>query len=229
MSIAVKSTCAPASSLLRRLVMVATGGVAGGRLWLGGAHGKGGEVTTGSIIVMEGVSTIVMPSALEAAAGVPRVEAREVCIAATVVDSGTAIVAVMITLPGAMAMVTSAASTPAAVATLRRTLEVSGKSSMLPLAVSVTTMLAVEGGRGGEETPQTSSKSNWHPVPAVQPSASSAVVQSLAPAAWQMASASANVLSRVHGQPAFDAPHTEQPGRLDGQAGEGLTSAQHRT
>ena len=73
------------------------------------------------------------------------------------------------------------------------------------------------------------SPSNRHPVPAVQPSASSAAVQSLAPAAWQMASASAKVLSRVHGQPAFDAPHTEQPGRLDGQAGEGLTSAQHRT
>ena len=112
---------------------------------------------------MEGVSTIVMPSALEAAAGVPRVEAREVCIAATVVDSGTSIVAMMITLPGAMSMATSAVSTPAAVATLRCTLEVSGKSSMLPLAVSVTRILAVEGGegdaggRGGEGTPQTSS------------------------------------------------------------------------
>ena len=148
--------------------MEATGGVAGGRLWLGGGCGKGGEVTPGSMIVMEGVSTIVMPSAMEAVAVVPRVEAREVCIAAAVVDSGTAIVAEIITLPGAMAMVTSAVSTPAAVATLRRSVsvEVSGKSSMLPLAVSVTTMLAGgggegdAGGRGGEGTPQTSSKSN---------------------------------------------------------------------
>ena len=78
--------------------------------------------------------------------------------------------------------------------------------------------------------PQTSSKSNRHPVPAVQPSSSSVAVQSLAPAAWQMASASAKVLSRVHGQPAFDSPHTEQPGRgRDGQAGESLTSEQQRT
>ena len=85
------------------------------------------------------------------------------------------------------------------------------------------------GGRGGEGTPHTSSKSKRHPVPAVQPSASSAVVQSLAPAARQMASASAKVLSRAHGQPAFDAPHTEQPLRGDPQAGETLTSVQQRT
>ena len=136
------------------------GGGLGGSGEGGGGEGGAWEAAAAVLIVTEGVPSIAMPSALEAAAGVPRVEAREVCIAATVVDSGTAIVAVMITLPGAMAMVTSAASTPAAVATLRRTLEVSGKSSMLPLAVSVTTMLAVEGGRGGEETPQTSSKSN---------------------------------------------------------------------
>ena len=130
--------------------MEATGGVAGGRLWLGGGCGKGGEVTPGSMIVMEGVSTIVMPSAMEAVAVVPRVEAREVCIAAAVVDSGTAIVAEIITLPGAMAMVTSAVSTPAAVATLRCTLEVSArKSPMLPPAVSKTRILAVEGGSAG--------------------------------------------------------------------------------
>jgi hypothetical protein len=189
------------------------------------------------------------------------------------VDSGTSIVAMMITLPGAMSMATSAVSTPAAVATLRCTLEVSGKSSMLPLAVSVTRILAVEGGsaggggglgeggggegggsvggdgdvrelgggkgegkgsegeRGGsgEGTPQTISKSNRHPVPAVQPSASSVAVQSLAPAAWQIASASANVLSRAHAQPASDSPHTEQPLRRDCQAGESLTSEQQRT
>ena len=77
--------------------------------------------------------------------------------------------------------------------------------------------------------PQISSKSKRQPVPAVQPPCSSAAVQSLAPTDRQMASASAKVLSRVHGQPAFDSPHTEQPGRLDCQAGESLTSEQHRT
>ena len=203
MSIAVKSTCAPESSFVSKLVVVAIGGDAeggggegpggggegpggggegeggggegpggGGDAEGGGCEGPGGggeggawEAATAVPIVTEGVPSIAMPSAFEAAVVVPRVEAREVCIAATVVDSGTAIVAVMITLPGAMAMVTSAVSTPAAVATLRRSVsvEVSGKSSMLPLAVSVTTMLAVEGGegdaggRGGEGTPQTSS------------------------------------------------------------------------
>lgn len=171
MSIAVKSTCAPASSLfVRKLVVVVMGGDAGGRLWLGGGRGKGGKVM---IVITEGCSTIVMPSALEAAAVVPRFEAREACIASAVVDAGTAMVAVMITLPGAMAMTTSAVLTPAALATFRCTLEVSGRSSMLPLAVSVTTISAVEGGAGaacagggvdggscGAETPHTSSKSN---------------------------------------------------------------------
>ena len=85
------------------------------------------------------------------------------------------------------------------------------------------------GGGLGEGTPHTSSKSNIHPVPAVQPPASSAAVQSLAPAARQMASAWAKVWLRVHGQPAFDAPHTEQPGFGDPQAGESLTLEQHRT
>ena len=85
------------------------------------------------------------------------------------------------------------------------------------------------GGTGGEGTPHTSSKSNRHPVPAVQPSRSSEAVQSLAPTAWQMASASVKVLSRAHGQPASDAPHTEQPLRRDPQSGESLTSEQHRT
>ena len=85
------------------------------------------------------------------------------------------------------------------------------------------------GGGGGDGTPHTSSKSKKHPVPAVQPSTSSAAVQSLAPAAWQMASASVKVLLCAHGQPAFDAPKTEQPLRGDPQAGESLTSEQHRT
>ena len=46
---------------------------------------------------------------------------------------------------------------------------------------------------------------------------------------WQMASASTKVLSRVHRQPASDSPHTEQPLRGEPQAGESLTSEQHRT
>ena len=85
------------------------------------------------------------------------------------------------------------------------------------------------GGGGGDGTPHTSSKSKRHPVPAVQPSTSSVAVQSLAPAAWQMASASVKVFLCAHGQPAFDAPHTEQPGRRDPHAEESLTSEQHRT
>ena len=90
------------------------------------------------------------------------------------------------------------------------------------------------GGGGGEVdscegAPHISSKSNRQPLPCVQLFKSSAAVQSLAPTDWQMASASAKVLFHAHGQPASDSPHTEQPGRGDPQAGEGLTSAQHRT
>ena len=85
------------------------------------------------------------------------------------------------------------------------------------------------GGEGGGGTPHTSSKSNRHPVPAVQPSASSATLQSRAPTDWQMASASVKVLLCAHGQPASDSPHTEQPLRRDPQSGESLTSEQHRT
>ena len=54
-------------------------------------------------------------------------------------------------------------------------------------------------------------------------------MQSLAPAAWQMASASVKVLSRAHCQSASDSPHTEQPGLRDPQAGESWTSEQQRT
>eukprot|EP00964_Phaeocystis_antarctica_P038201 scaffold21867_cov48-Phaeocystis_antarctica.AAC.4 len=100
------------------------------------------------------------------------------------------------------------------------------------VGVVVTPRPVVEGG-GGEETPQTSSKSNIHPVPAVQPFTSSAVVQSLAPAAWQMASASAKVLPCAHCQPASDSPHTGcfvwgESHRGDPQD-ESWTSEQHRT
>jgi hypothetical protein len=47
------------------------------------------EVAAAVPIVTEGFSSIVMPSALEAAAVVPRVEVREVCVAAAVVDAET--------------------------------------------------------------------------------------------------------------------------------------------
>eukprot|EP00964_Phaeocystis_antarctica_P107457 scaffold72176_cov68-Phaeocystis_antarctica.AAC.2 len=47
---------------------------------------------------MDGADSTVMPSAAEAAAAVPRVDASEVCSTAAVVSAGTAMVAVMITL-----------------------------------------------------------------------------------------------------------------------------------
>ena len=73
-----------------------------------------------------GSDSTVMPSAAEAAAAVPRVEASEVCTAAGVVEAGTAMVAVMITEAAATLMVTSeASSTPAAVAIFSRRLVVS--------------------------------------------------------------------------------------------------------
>ena len=75
---------------------------------------------------MLGSDSTMMPSAAEAAAAVPRVEASEVCTAAGVVEAGTAMVAVMITEPAATLMVTSeASSTPAAVAIFCRRLVVS--------------------------------------------------------------------------------------------------------
>eukprot|EP00964_Phaeocystis_antarctica_P072483 scaffold44336_cov24-Phaeocystis_antarctica.AAC.1 len=58
-------------------------------------------------------------------------------------------VAVMSTLPAVTAMVTSDLSTPAAVATPCCKLEVSEWSLTLPLAVSVSMIVSVEGG-GGE-------------------------------------------------------------------------------
>eukprot|EP00964_Phaeocystis_antarctica_P031366 scaffold17756_cov47-Phaeocystis_antarctica.AAC.1 len=66
-----------------------------------------------------------MPSAAEAAAAVPRVEESVVCNAAGVVEAGTAIVAVMITLAADTRIDTEAASTPALAAIERRRAEVS--------------------------------------------------------------------------------------------------------
>ena len=81
-----------------------TGGV-------GGGGGVGGAST-----VMEGSVTILMPSALEARAGVPSLEESMSCTAVAVVEAGTAMFAVMITLPAATSTVTSDLSTPAALA-----------------------------------------------------------------------------------------------------------------
>ena len=59
---------------------------------------------------------MVTPSTAEAEAAVPRRDESEVCTAAAVVEAGTAMVAVISTLPAATvtAMVTAEASTPAA-------------------------------------------------------------------------------------------------------------------
>eukprot|EP00964_Phaeocystis_antarctica_P056075 scaffold33051_cov69-Phaeocystis_antarctica.AAC.2 len=73
---------------------------------------------------MVGATSTVTPSAAVAAAAVPRVEASDACTAAAVVEAGTAMVAVMITLAAATLTVTSDVSTPAAVATFCCKLEV---------------------------------------------------------------------------------------------------------
>ena len=70
----------------------------------------------GASTVMEGYVTILMPSALEASPGVPRLEESISCTAVAVVEASTAMLAVMITLPAATATVTSDLSTPAALA-----------------------------------------------------------------------------------------------------------------
>ena len=74
---------------------------------------------------MVGASSTVMPSAAEASAAVPRVEESEARTASAVMEAGTPMVAVMITLAAATSMVTSDVSTPAAIATLCCKLEVS--------------------------------------------------------------------------------------------------------
>ena len=74
---------------------------------------------------MLGSDSTVMPSAAEAAAAVPRVDLSLACTAVGVVEAGTAIVAVMITLAGATRMDTEAASTLALAAIELRRAEVS--------------------------------------------------------------------------------------------------------
>ena len=74
---------------------------------------------------MVGTSSTVIPSATEAAAVVLRLEESEVCIAAAVVEAGTAMVAVIVTLAAVMLMVTAEVPTPAREATAVRKEEVS--------------------------------------------------------------------------------------------------------
>ena len=85
------------------------------------------------------------------------------------------------------------------------------------------------GGSGGEGTPQTRSRSNPQPVTAVQPPSSSSTVQSLAPAASQMASAWAKVWSRLQRKFSSEPPHTEQPAFFFQVEVGGGVSEQHRT
>ena len=82
-------------------------------------------LSRGSIIVIVGTPSTEIPSALEAASAVRRVEESEAFTAAAVVEAGTAMVAVMITLAAATPIVTSDLSMPAAVAILCCKLEVS--------------------------------------------------------------------------------------------------------
>ena len=82
-----------------------------------------------SAIVIVGTVRTVTPSAVEGAvedsAAMPRVVDSEACTIEAVVEAGTAMVAVMITLAADTSMVTSDVSTPAAVATFCCRLEVS--------------------------------------------------------------------------------------------------------
>ena len=66
-----------------------------------------------------------IPSAMDAAAAVPRREESVVCNASAVVEAGTLIVAVIITLAAATRMDTAEESTPALTATEARRVEVS--------------------------------------------------------------------------------------------------------
>ena len=91
----------------------------------GSVESSGGGGDTDDATVTVGTASTATPSAVEAAAVVPRLEESEVCTVAAVMEAGTAMVAVMSTLPAVTAIVTSDLSTPAAVATLCCKLEVS--------------------------------------------------------------------------------------------------------
>ena len=81
-------------------------------------RGRGGISTVGT-------PSTVRPSALEAAAAVPRTRVSFSCTESTVVEAGTARVAVMITLAAATSIVTWDVSRPAMFAMFSCKLEVS--------------------------------------------------------------------------------------------------------
>ena len=62
---------------------------------------------------MVGASSTVTPSEVEAASAVPRAEESEVSTTSGAMEAGTAMVAVMRTLPAATSIVTNDLSTPA--------------------------------------------------------------------------------------------------------------------
>ena len=78
-----------------------------------------------SEVVMVGVVSTVIPSALEAASAVVRLLESAACTVEAVVVAGTAIMAVMSTLAAVTLMVTKDASTPASCAILVCRVEVS--------------------------------------------------------------------------------------------------------
>ena len=111
------------------------GGDGGGGLGGGGEGGGGGGlglvgfVVTGVagdvVTAMLGSDSTSMPSTAEAAARSLRADSSELCTASAVVEAGTPMVAVMMTLAAARLIVTSDASTPALAAILPRRAEVS--------------------------------------------------------------------------------------------------------
>eukprot|EP00964_Phaeocystis_antarctica_P022436 scaffold12455_cov62-Phaeocystis_antarctica.AAC.3 len=78
-----------------------------------------------AFVATVGTDSTVMPSTAEAASAVASLEESEVCTAVAVVEAGTAMLAVIITLAAATLIVTNDLSTPAAAATLCCKLEVS--------------------------------------------------------------------------------------------------------
>ena len=86
----------------------------------GGSGGGGGEAAS-----TVGTISAVTPSAVEASAAVDRLDERDICTAAVVVEAGTAMIAVMRTLAAATLIVTSDLSMPATVAIFCCKLEVS--------------------------------------------------------------------------------------------------------
>ena len=85
---------------------------------------EGGACTFSGIEIV-GTSSTVRPSASEASAAVPRASESFSCTERTVLEAGTAMVAVMITLAAATWIVTWDASRPATAAMSSCKLEVS--------------------------------------------------------------------------------------------------------